>query len=883
MFLAEQYSVVSVFDKNQLRKKWDEIKHSLSGDSSMSEEQISFYHREISLDIGNPNAISEIEKETLRPAHTHGRAIALLFNDGFGCLIVNKKIGSVSCINEQTEKIKAINPFDEGLTVLYYNPIQLECDSTEQIMSAISLMAAAQRKYKYISFCILRNGNNGYENSTSVLSIDLSIVDVLDIVNNTSAGNFICQTDDVNERNTLNVALTIEEESFAVDNTQIILPNSRHNCWRLRLIKQNISGYALYSSLFNCSNFNQNQFADYFNYIMGKPQYQCDQKLSFNAQPEQLISVNRLEEAFAQIVDKYRTKTALRFENSSITYNELDNAAQQVSYEIKRIGFADGSVRVVVNIKRSPALLAAIIGVLKSGCTYIPIDPNTPFERQAYIMNDSCSPLLISDDMHNIQQNSCLTVMDKQLYFCLNKTDCLDFDKTDSRSDPCIAYIIYTSGSTGKPKGVEVTHKNVISLMNAAIPIFSLSESDKWTLFHSIAFDFSVWEMWGALLTGASLLIVPFEVCLETDIFAELVCNEKITILNQTPTAFSQFAEHCCAKNAAHCLRLIIFGGEPLIKKRLLTWFDHYPEDVCSLVNMFGITETTVHVTYQYVTRSQAIDNDKGVGVALPGWEVSVRDNSGVKLPDGLPGEIWVAGKGLSKGYLKRSELTKQKFVNSSDERKTFYRSGDKGYISFGNLYHLGRLDDQIKLRGYRIELGEIASVIREYPNINEAIVILDNPDNNKPELAAIRAFLVAKGIDFDKLREHLSSRILSYMVPSSFTLIDSIPTNINGKLDIPALLQKYKKEIKKVKRLQDTDKKSNDKELKLKSEYIEVWSEVFSVRVSASDNYFELGGNSLLSVQINSKLKDNKLPEIPFIYFYQYQTIDAIVEKMAK
>jgi amino acid adenylation domain-containing protein len=242
-----------------------------------------------------------------------------------------------------------------------------------------------------------------------------------------------------------------------------------------------------------------------------------------------------------------------------------------------------------------------------------------------------------------------------------------------------------------------------------------------WTFFHSSAFDFSVWEIWGCLLTGGRLVVVPYEVSRDPERFRDLLAAEGVTVLSQTPSAFAQLLT---VPPADLAVRLVVFGGEPLDARMLLPWFDRHPEPACRMVNMFGITETTVHVTAQTVTRGQALAGSRSVGPALPGWHLYVLDPAGRLVPPGVVGEIYVGGAGVALGYVDRPELTAERFLPDPYAAATMYRSGDRGrWRGDGVLEYLGRRDGQIKIRGYRVELGEIEGAIGEQAGVRQAVV----------------------------------------------------------------------------------------------------------------------------------------------------------------
>ena len=294
-----------------------------------------------------------------------------------------------------------------------------------------------------------------------------------------------------------------------------------------------------------------------------------------------------------------------------------------------------------------------------------------------------------------------------------------------------LAYVIYTSGSTGQPKGVLITHHNVTRLFSSTRPWFQFDSGDVRTLFHSYAFDFSVWEMWGALLHGGRLVIVPRWVSRSPELFYELLAANRVTVLNQTPSAFRQLiqAEQSSTKSQDLAFRVVILGGEPLHVQNLRPWFNRHEDQSPRLVNMYGITETTVHVTYRPIEAEDVPDPmGSRVGKRIPDLEIYILDQYRNLAPVGVPGEIFIGGAGVARGYLNRRELTADRFVPNPFGGKLgsrLYRTGDLAcYLPDGNIEFFGRMDHQVKIRGFRIELGEIESVLGQHPAVREAVVL---------------------------------------------------------------------------------------------------------------------------------------------------------------
>jgi amino acid adenylation domain-containing protein len=300
-----------------------------------------------------------------------------------------------------------------------------------------------------------------------------------------------------------------------------------------------------------------------------------------------------------------------------------------------------------------------------------------------------------------------------------------------------LAYCIYTSGSTGRPKGVLIEHRNVIRLiLNDRTP-FAFGSNDVWTMFHSYAFDFSVWEVFGALLTGGRVVVVPGEVTKDPKLFLDLLERDGVTVLNQTPAAFYSLSREVLRERRALRLRYVIFGGEALQSVQLREWNDAYPS--VEMINMYGITETTVHVTFKRLGRADIEANSASIGRPIPTTTTYIMDSRQRLLPRGVPGEICVGGLGVGRGYLNRDELTSEKFIlNPYQASERLYRSGDLARLTHdGEMIYLGRADDQVQIRGFRVETGEIQERLLAHPQVAEAIIMARSEDGRSTELTA--------------------------------------------------------------------------------------------------------------------------------------------------
>ncbi|WP_276568220.1 non-ribosomal peptide synthetase [Xanthomonas euroxanthea] len=430
---------------------------------------------------------------------------------------------------------------------------------------------------------------------------------------------------------------------------------------------------------------------------------------------------------------------ALTWGSIHVTYRELQERAWRLAYRFQELGAGPGCI-VGLCIERSPLLISSVLAVLRTGAAYLPIDPGTPAARIAFMLDDSGASLLLAEpDLCDEPALKGRTVvrLDRDAG---SATSSAMAGSPRAFSQGALAYVIYTSGSTGQPKAVLVPQSNVAALFDASRVRFGFGPQDVWTLFHSYAFDFSVWEMWGALLHGGRLVIVPSNVNRNAEAFYDLVSQECVTVLNQTPSAFSQFMAVDEFRRLALHLRLVIFGGEALRFSGLRRWIERHGDTTPELVNMYGITETTVHVTQRRVVDVDAQQQPASLlGQALPHLAIHILDESLRPVEDGTPGELYVAGAGLAWGYLNRSSLTASRFIASPfavGER--LYRSGDMARSTpDGEIEYLGRTDQQIKLRGFRIELGEIEAALLRHPAVRQAVVTVRQNDDQQGALIA--------------------------------------------------------------------------------------------------------------------------------------------------
>jgi len=526
-------------------------------------------------------------------------------------------------------------------------------------------------------------------------------------------------------------------------------------------------------------------------------------------------------------------------------------------------------------------MVVAVLGILKAGGAYVPIDPESPPARLVQIAGDADIKLLLTQNalVQHTNRTPCRPIcMDRQWVTISQENK--ENPVTSVMPDQ-LAYVLFTSGTTGQPKGVLITHRNVSRLFSAMDSLFQFNDRDVWPLFHTLAFDFSVWEIWGSLLHGGRLVIVPLRICKAIDAFHDLLIQEKVTILNQTPTCFYQLMEidgKMTSKNPFN-LRLVFLGGEALDFQRLRPWFHLHGDQSPQLVNLYGITETTVHTTYRPLCKSDLHQSGSMIGRHIPDSQVFIVDKTMNLVPIGVYGEILVGGAGLGRGYWDRPDLTSERFVELSIEgsqKSRYYRTGDIGrYRSDGDIEFLGRMDHQVKIRGYRIELGEIEAALKQHPEIKESVTIPSGKAEEK-RLIAYYTSHENRTIPEKELRNYLKRILPEYMIPAIFNSMESLPLNPQGKVsrrNLPDLDDAHQEkegksvqsrgEIETVFETTEELRPENQEQLKLPGNPIEevitdIWIETLGLtKLDIHDNFFERGGHSLLATRVISRIRD--------------------------
>ncbi|MED4557647.1 non-ribosomal peptide synthetase DhbF [Bacillus subtilis] len=594
----------------------------------------------------------------------------------------------------------------------------------------------------------------------------------------------------------------------------------------------------------------------------------------------------------ACLPEQFEKQAALRpdaiavvYENQELSYAELNERANRLARMMISEGVGPEQF-VALALPRSLEMAVGLLAVLKAGAAYLPLDPDYPADRIAFMLKDAQPAFIMTNTkaanhIPPVENVPKIVLDDPELAEKLNTYPAgnpKNKDRTQPLSPLNTAYVIYTSGSTGVPKGVMIPHQNVTRLFAATEHWFRFRSGDIWTMFHSYAFDFSVWEIWGPLLHGGRLVIVPHHVSRSPEAFLRLLVKEGVTVLNQTPSAFYQFMQAEREQpdlGQALSLRYVIFGGEALELSRLEDWYNRHPENRPQLINMYGITETTVHVSYIELDRSMAaLRANSLIGCGIPDLGVYVLDERLQPVPPGVAGELYVSGAGLARGYLGRPGLTSERFIADpfGPPGTRMYRTGDVARLrADGSLDYVGRADHQVKIRGFRIELGEIEAALVQHPQLEDAAVIVREDQPGDKRLAA---YVIPSEETFDtaELRKYAAERLPDYMVPAAFMTMKELPLTPNGKLDRKALPAP------------DFAAAVTGRGPRTPQEEIlcDLFMEVLHLpRVGIDDRFFDLGGHSLLAVQLMSRIREALGVELSIGNLFEAPTVAGLAERL--
>ncbi|MFN4149375.1 MAG: amino acid adenylation domain-containing protein, partial [Candidatus Sericytochromatia bacterium] len=579
------------------------------------------------------------------------------------------------------------------------------------------------------------------------------------------------------------------------------------------------------------------------------------------------ITIHKMVEKSALL---FPDSIALKFKDEVINYRVLNEKANKLARYFVDKGIKKGD-KVAVSFDVSFEMIITLLAVLKSGACYIPLDPVLPQERIKFITEDCKPDLIITQNKEYIKTDFEKLLIykdsDYEKYSIENLN--LDINKTDN------AYIIYTSGSTGTPNGVLINHHNVIRLFETTEEHFDFKQKDIWVLFHSYAFDYSIWEIWSCLRQGSTLLLTNKEMRRNPVEFYKLICQEKVTILNQTPSAFYHFSRSAIKSDLENSLRYLVLSGEALDINLLEDWYSKFDENKPKIINSYGITETTVFVTYRELSKKDLKGSSYSpIGIALSDLSMYVLDQNKNIVPRGVIGELYVGGEGLAVCYFNRDELNKKKFIKNPFGEGNLYKTGDHVKILPNDeLEYIGRIDGQIKIRGHRIEIGEIESSLNKHKEIKEsAVKAFDNSIRGK----YLVAYIVTnnhENIEKNELKSYLKTLLPEVMIPNDYVFMESFPLTNNGKIDKRAL--KEPSEILVKKEIEYTPPRNEVEKI-----LTNIVSELLEIKeVSIDTNFFDMGFHSLLIAKAHEKIEEKLKINFNMVELFNYPTIKELAK----
>ena len=581
---------------------------------------------------------------------------------------------------------------------------------------------------------------------------------------------------------------------------------------------------------------------------------------------------------------------AVSFGQRQYTYHELNSGSNQLAHYLQKLGVAQTLVGICM--EPSPMMVASLLGILKAGAAYVPLDPTYPPERLQFMLEDAqVSVLLIQQALVPLFMGSCRE--QNLIIICLERDwEAIALSSEENLNNQInadnLAYAIYTSGSTGTPKGVAVTHQAVNRLVCNPNYI-TIEAGDKVAQCANISFDAATFEIWGALLNGAQLVGIAREVILSPQDFAQEIQQQEISILFLTTALFNSTARE--APSAFRSLRYLLFGGEAVDVRWVQVVMKHgAPEH---LLHVYGPTENTTFTSWYEVQDLPVAATSIPIGRAIANTQIYLLDAHLKPVPIGVTGEIYISGDGLARGYLNRPELTAERFISnlletryiasqqnlethhipSQKSKSRLYKTGDLArYLPDGNLEFLGRTDDQVKLRGYRIELGEIETVLNQHPAVREAVVVVREDGVGDRCLVAYIVPQRERNLNSSNLQSFLKTKLPNYMIPAAFVVLEALPLTPNGKVDRQALPPPNftKIELPEINQAPLTS---------VEAQLAQIWAEILGIQVGISDNFFELGGHSLLATQLVSRIRDRFGVQVPLRRVFETPSIAGLAQ----
>ncbi|MDU9026031.1 syringomycin E biosynthesis L-threonine--[L-threonyl-carrier protein] ligase SyrB1 [Pseudomonas corrugata] len=573
---------------------------------------------------------------------------------------------------------------------------------------------------------------------------------------------------------------------------------------------------------------------------------------SVNPAPAPLTPGAFLHEIFTARAREFPERTAVSDATRALSYAQLDAASSQLAARLRQEGVKDGML-VGMCLTRSVDLVISLLGILKAGGAYVPVDPQYPGKRVEHIVRDSGLNLMIGEPA-NLAQSPSVRVL--PLADLLAGPALEPIGDVDRRApDQAPAYVIYTSGSTGEPKGVLVAHANVSRLLESTQREYAFNEHDVWSMFHSIGFDFSVWEIWGALAHGGHVAVVPYDVSRSPTATRQWLLDQGVTVLSQTPSAFRGLDEADRQAKTPLALRYVVFGGEALPATVLRPWVERHGDQKPALINMYGITEATVHTTFKRVL-GQDLESAAmvSIGAPLDGWRLNLLDADQQPVPQGTAGELYIEGAGVALGYLNRPALNSERFVQLPGTSTRAYRTGDLVVLGDDGEYrYAGRCDEQLKIRGFRIEPGEVEACLQSSPAVAAAHVT--GHDYGDGDWRLLTYVVPAQGVNAwtEQVRSEVAALVAAnlpdYMRPSAYIALAQLPVTDHGKID--------KKRLPSPDSIEATVHHTADNLTEQEQFVLKVWSQDIGLKnIGLNDDFFDFGGTSLALIRSLSTFK---------------------------
>jgi len=583
------------------------------------------------------------------------------------------------------------------------------------------------------------------------------------------------------------------------------------------------------------------------------------------------------QQLFVEQVQRTPDNIAAVYENQQFTYQELNHRANQLAHYLQQLGVKP-DVMVGICVERSPFMLIALLGILKAGGAYVPIDPNYPLERKTFILKDSQMPVLLTQQ-HLMAD---LVTNEIQVIYLDSDWETINQQKIDNPITTTttlnLAYVIYTSGSTGKPKGTLIPHQGLVNYLSWATQKYTVAQGIGTVVHSPLGFDLTITSLLSPLLVGRTVELLSEEQGIET-LSQALKKSSNLSLVKITPAHLDLLKQQLSKEEIANKTRAFIIGGENLLAQSITFWQDVAPDMI--LINEYGPTETVVGCCIYQVPVGKHTSGSIPIGKPIANTQLYVLDQYLQPVPTNVTGELYIGGLGLARGYLNQPELTALKFIPnpfSKQQGDRLYKTGDLvRFLPSGDIEYIGRIDNQIKIRGFRVELGEIEGVINQHPSVSASVAILREDKPGNQNLIAYITLYPDKTLTISQLRRFLQNKLLDHMLPTAFMILEAFPLTSNGKVDRRALPMPdaLRPELEVAYVVPQTE---------VEKTIASVWQKALNLeKIGIHDNFFEIGGHSLLLVTVHSQLQEIlNNTELSTLDLFRYPTINSLAQYLS-